>query len=74
MIDITCSIYMYKLALGGFSLYRLRRNIPERFGGEAEREKTKLGSTVVNRVSPSYLPVSFLYFKVDFLQVLRVRW
>ena len=74
IVYLTCYIYMYKLSLWGFSLYRWRRNIPESFGGEAEWEKTKLGSTVVNQVSPSYLLVSFLYFKVDFLQVLRVHW
>ena len=44
-----------------------RRNIPESFGGEAEREKTKLGSTIVNQVSTFYLPISFLYFKADCL-------
>ena len=61
---------MYKLALGGFSLYRRRRNIPKGFGGEAERKRTKLGSTVMNRVSLFYPLVSFMYSKVNFLQVL----
>ena len=42
--------------------------------GEAEREKTKLGSTVVNQVSLLYLPIYFLYFKADCMQFLRVRW
>ena len=55
IIYLTCPIYMYKLSLWGFALYRWRRNIPESFGGEAEREKIKLGSTIVNRVSLSYL-------------------
>ena len=73
-IYLTFHIYMYKFALGGFSLCRWRRCIPERFGEERSGEKTKLGSTVVNQVSPPYLPVSFLYFKVDFLQFLRVCW
>ena len=62
MIYLTCSIYMYNLALGGFALYRWRRNIPEGFGGEAKCKRTKLGSTVVNRVSLFYPFVSFLYF------------
>ena len=60
IVYLTCHIYMHKFVLGGFALCRWRRCIPESFGEEVEQEKSKLGSTAVNQVSPFYLPISFL--------------
>ena len=74
IVYLTCHIYMYNIVLGEFALCRWRRCIPESFWKEADQEKANLGSTVDNQVSPTYLPISFMYFKADCLQVLEVHW
>ena len=74
IVYLTCHIYMYDILFGRFSLCRWRRCIPESFEEEAEQKKLRLGSTIVNRVSLSYLLLSFLDFQVDCLEYLRVCW
>ena len=59
MIYLTCFIYMYHLALGGFVLDRWRRNIPKGFGGEQEWKRTNPGSNTVYQVSLFYPLISF---------------
>ena len=74
IVHLTCNIYMYKIVLGGFTLCRWRRCIPESFGEEHSGRRQSLDQpSLIGWVHHIFL-FPFFTLKSDCLQFLRVSW